>query len=85
MNTTDRAVWTKISAGHYRYKDTNYEAVKNEYVGGLCWHVLHQGKQASETIVTNFGERVKLPYPISEPTRDLAGYAIEVLIAEESR
>ena len=85
MNTTDRAVWTKISNGRYRFNDTEYEAVKDEYVGGVGWYVLYRGKQASETIVTDFGERVKLPYPIYEPTREFAGYAIEVLIAEESR
>jgi hypothetical protein len=77
--------WTKISAGRYRFNDTDYEAVKNEYFGGLCWHVLYRGNSASETIVTNSGERIQRPYPISEPTREFAGYAIEALIAQESR
>jgi hypothetical protein len=85
MNTYTAVKWTKISAGRYRYNDTDYEAVKNDYVGGVGWFVLYRGKQASETIVTNFGCRVERPYPIYEPTREFAGYAIEALIAEESR
>jgi len=86
--TTEQAhaiKWTKISNGRYQFNDTDYEAVKDEHGSGVDWYVLHQGKQASETIVTNFGERVQRPYPIYEPTREFAGYAIQALIAEGTR
>lgn len=57
--------WTKISDGRYQFGDTEYEAVKDEHVDGVRWHVLRTGKMLTG----------------SEPSRAFAGYAIEALIA----
>ena len=73
MTTYTAVKWTKISDGYYQFNDTDYQAVKNE---GYGWYVLHQGKQATEPLATS---------PVNEPTREFAGYAIQALIAEESR
>ena len=63
--------WTKISDGCYQFNDTDYSAVKDEHVDGTRWWVLHQGEMVTS-----------IP---SEPSREFAGYAIQVLIGEESR
>ena len=62
--------WTKISDGCYRLNGTDYEAVKDQHADGTRWSVYYGGL------------RQCIP---SEPSREFAGYAIQALIAEQSR
>lgn len=63
--------WTKISDGCYRINGTDYEAAKDEHVDGTRWWVCR-----NDVIIIGIA---------SEPSREFAGYAIQALIAEESR
>jgi hypothetical protein len=63
--------WTKMADGCYQLNGTSYEAVKDEHVDGVRWLVFRNG--------------VSVLGIASEPSREFAGYAIQALIAEESR